>query len=398
MSNIKLQGSSLSKLQLTGTSYHDWYLPSIDESREMYDELHLFGLGNFSLAPYWTSSEAGIGTNAYALQFTDRNATSLAKSQTKYVRQIRSFTAAIGAYSLRDTGPANGLIFYTDGAGLYLEAALSDLSTSQVWSNVTSTLIGTTGTAIGSGNANTLAIINQNGHINSAALLTNQYSQRPISFYKIKLNNNINYDLTDLDGNIYTTIIIGSQEWIIQNYRSTKYADGSTIPLVEDSSGWIIDINGAMCYYNNDIENKDIYGALYNWYVVDNSISYLQRNNIQEIGWRVPTDSDFSTLLTELGGDSVAGGKMKEIGIVHWQTPNTGATNESGFTALGSGNRNTNGTFGSIMTGFLIWSADQVDATKSNWGLIAYNSIPFDMHPLGFSKSAGFAIRLVRDI
>lgn len=206
--------------------------------------------------------------------------------------------------------------------------------------------------------------------------------------------------LFDIDGNIYSQVTIGNQIWLVENLKTTKYANGSSIPLITINATWAADTTGAMCYHDNDIANKSVYGNLYNWYAVNNAngLSYLERNGAEELGWRVPTDVDFDDLSTELGGSAVAGGKMKEAGTTHWNAPNTGADNSSGFTALGSGNRNSDGTFGTIKAGFLIWSADQVDATKANWGLIANNSIPFDMHPLGYSKNGGFSIRLVKDI
>jgi hypothetical protein len=157
----------------TGT-FNDWFLPSKDELSAMYTNLHAEGVGGFGTNIYWSSSESlfDINTYAWSVQFLNGVAVDAVKSNTNYVRACRTFTASAGAYSLRDTGPAGGLIFYIDGT-TYYEAAPSDQSTSQAWSNVTGTAIGATGTAIGTGQANTTVIINQAGHTDSAAKLCN---------------------------------------------------------------------------------------------------------------------------------------------------------------------------------------------------------------------------------
>lgn len=152
----------------------DWFLPSKDELNQMYTNLHLFAVGGFTNAAYWSSSE-GSFDGAWRVHFNTGAAINQGKSALNYVRACRSFTAVIGAYNLRDIGPVGGLIFYINGT-TYYEAAPSDQSASQAWSNITSTLIGTTGTAIGTGQANTTAIINQAGHTDSAAKLCDDLS------------------------------------------------------------------------------------------------------------------------------------------------------------------------------------------------------------------------------
>lgn len=157
--------------------YRDWFLPSRDELSEMYTELYLFGVGGFNDGLgvlYWSSSEADFPNTAqYAFIYTFLFGSfgTVQKFVSHSVRACRAFTAAIGAYALRDNGPSGGWVFWTDGAGNYLEAAPSDQSTSQVWSNIDNVAIGTTGTAIGTGQANTTAIIGQAGHTDSAAKL-----------------------------------------------------------------------------------------------------------------------------------------------------------------------------------------------------------------------------------
>jgi uncharacterized protein (TIGR02145 family) len=116
-----------------------------------------------------------------------------------------------------------------------------------------------------------------------------------------------------------------------ENLRTTKYSDGSDIPNVIDKIAWTAQTTGAYCWYENDINNKNTYGALYNYYAV------VDARNLCPAGWHVPTDADWTSLTNYWGGENVSGGKLKEAGTTHWFTPNTGADNLSGFTALPGG-------------------------------------------------------------
>ena len=138
--------------------------------------------------------------------------------------------------------------------------------------------------------------------------------------------------VTDVDGNVYNTVTIGTQCWLQENLKTTKYKDGTSIPLVTDNSAWGSLSTPGYCWYNNDDTYKNTYGALYNYYTV-------LTNNLCPSGWHVATEREWSTLVTYLGGASIAGGKLKESGTTHWVTPNTGANNETGFIALPGGRR-----------------------------------------------------------
>ena len=155
----------------------------------------------------------------------------------------------------------------------------------------------------------------------------------------ITFNPNLTYGtLSDIDGNIYKTITIGTQTWMAENLKTTKYRNGDQIPKVTDNATWVSINYGAMCYLNNDeINNKNIYGALYNWY------SVTDMRNIAPLGWHVATDSEWTTLVTFLGGLTLAPDKLRESGINHWINLNPCSTNNTGFTALPNGGR-TNGS------------------------------------------------------
>jgi len=142
--------------------------------------------------------------------------------------------------------------------------------------------------------------------------------------------------MTDIDGNVYETVTIGTQVWMAENLKVTHYRNGNTILHIIDWFSWFT-LTGAYCEYDNDVNNVAVYGRLYNWYAVNDS------RYIAPVGWHVPSDAEWLTLVDYLGGDTVADGKMKEIGTTHWVSPNTGATNESGFSALPGGYRDYGG-------------------------------------------------------
>ena len=203
--------------------------------------------------------------------------------------------------------------------------------------------------------------------------------------------------VTDFDGNVYNVVTIGSQQWTVENFICEHYDDGTPILNITESVGWADDTTGAMCYYNNDPATyKADYGALYNWYAVNNAhgLSYFKRNGIQEIGWRVPSITDWTTLITFLGGTVAADGKLREMGINHWVWPNLGATNESGFTAVGGGFR-TSG-FSEIKRYGIFWSTLSDSPAQANWWVtscldgITYSEIG--------PKYIGLSIRCVRDV
>jgi uncharacterized protein (TIGR02145 family) len=160
--------------------------------------------------------------------------------------------------------------------------------------------------------------------------------------------------VTDIDGNTYNTRKIGNQWWMIENLKVTQFPDGTEIELVENSIFWsnLDATQSAYCYYANSSTNGD--GPLYNWSAAMNGASNTNENpsNVQGVcpdGWHIPSASEWEELFSYLGGEDVAGGKMKEKGTEHWSEPNSYATNESGFTALPGGARSASGSFSSSL-------------------------------------------------
>jgi uncharacterized protein (TIGR02145 family) len=152
--------------------------------------------------------------------------------------------------------------------------------------------------------------------------------------------------ITDAEGNSYKTVYIGTQQWMAENLKVTKYSDGSTIPNITDDTQWQNNTTGAWAYYNNDAANNPKYGKLYNWYAVSKTTN--GNKNVCPTGWHVPTDAEWTVLTDYLGGASVAGGKMKEVGSTNWLYPNTEATNISLFTGLPGGYRGYGGSYNGI--------------------------------------------------
>jgi uncharacterized protein (TIGR02145 family) len=202
----------------------------------------------------------------------------------------------------------------------------------------------------------------------------------------------------DIDNNRYDIITIGTQTWMAENLKTTRYNDGSLIPLITDGTAWeTASTNEApgYCWYNapNVSTNLIAYGALYNWYAINPSTN--GNKNVCPVGWHVPTDGEWITLTTFLGGMAVAGGKMKEAGLAHWKTPNTGATNESGFAGLPGGGRHYYGTFYSIGS-FGSWWSSTEDETTYAWGRTLGSNSGYVYRDYNF-KGSGFSVRCLRD-
>lgn len=202
---------------------------------------------------------------------------------------------------------------------------------------------------------------------------------------------------------------ICTQVWNTKNLNVSRYRDGTPIPQVTDLGQWANLTTGAWCYYNNSTTNGAIYGKLYNWYAVAGiyNIASLSnpalRKKLAPTGWHVPSDDEWSALINCLdpnagGGNifpNVAGGKMKATGVIFWMSPNTSATNESGFTGLGGGYRNTGGSFHDIGNTSTWWSSTENDAENASTRVLArFNGNVFNYSEL---KSYGFWVRCIKD-
>lgn len=196
--------------------------------------------------------------------------------------------------------------------------------------------------------------------------------------------------VTDLDGNVYHTVTIGTQVWMKENLKVMHYRNGDPIPFVTDTTTWKGLTTGACCSYDNFMGNANTFGMLYNGYAVADS------RHICPAGWHVPVNAEWTILINYLGGAAVAGGKMKETGTTHWNNPNTGATNESGFTARAGGIRHSNdASFSGSGTQGIWWSATEpYTPYMTYYSLVNYNqTITTNVA----DKCGGLSVRCVKD-
>ena len=182
-------------------------------------------------------------------------------------------------------------------------------------------------------------------------------------------------------------VLIGNQIWTSTNLDVITYRNGETIPQVQDASNWAYLSTGAWCYYENNTANGTTYGKLYNWYAVNDPRGLAPK------GYHIPTDAEWTTLSTYLGGESVAGGKMKEAGTSHWLSPNTGATNSSGFAGLPGGSRGA-WDFSNIGAYGSWWSSSE------DYNLAWSRNLEYsdgDVYRDDYTKQNGFSVRCLRD-
>ena len=200
------------------------------------------------------------------------------------------------------------------------------------------------------------------------------------------LSTGINYP----SGGAMPIVSICCQSWMTKNLDVDTYRNGDPIPHVSDLATWAGLTSGAYCYYANDSATyASIYGKLYNWYAVNDP------RGLAPEGWHIPTSFEWTTLFNCLGGESVAGGPMKEIGTTHWNSPNIDATNISGFTGLPGSFRYLNGPFGVLGTNGYWWSSTESDATNA-WYSYMYNNYGLCTKGID-NKRDGFSVRCLRD-
>ena len=198
-----------------------------------------------------------------------------------------------------------------------------------------------------------------------------------------------NNTVTDIDGNHYRTVTIGTQVWMAENLNVTHYRNGDSIPNIDINENWGELKSGAYGNYDNDTIMAETYGRLYNWYAVNDS------RGIAPEGWHIPSAKEWQELADFLGGDSLAGGNMKEKGTTHWLEPNTGSANESGFSSLPAGDRSGMGNFYDINDLTYYWST-----TEDSSGHIAVRGLSFENAKLGIfhaDKQDGLSIRCIKD-
>lgn len=222
-------------------------------------------------------------------------------------------------------------------------------------------------------------------------LVIGSCSKEDNNMYSIVNTPNLRVSPIDIDTPVdpFTPVTIGSQVWMKFNLNVDKYRNGDVIPQVQNGAQWAALTTGAWCYYENNTANGPVYGKLYNWYAVNDP------RGLAPQGYHVPSDAEWTTLVTFLGGQSVAGGKMKARTSL-WAYPNTNATNSSGFTGLPGGERANNGSFNVIGDSGIWWSSSEQYLTTNAWYRYLYKydgGVGRDK----FNKYTGFSVRCLKD-
>jgi uncharacterized protein (TIGR02145 family) len=200
--------------------------------------------------------------------------------------------------------------------------------------------------------------------------------------------------ISDADGNNYKTVQIGTQCWTQSNLKVSKYRNGDNIPTGLSNTVWENTTSGAYAIYNNDLGNDGLYGRLYNHYAV------MDTRGLCPTGWHVPTDGEWTTLETFLGGSSVAGGALKSTATQPapggWNSPNAGATNSSGFAAGPGGLRVVNGAFNNV--GIIgSWWSSSLSGTDAWNRYLSCNYGDVYRYDNYFYRAFGFSVRCLRD-
>jgi uncharacterized protein (TIGR02145 family) len=199
---------------------------------------------------------------------------------------------------------------------------------------------------------------------------------------------NIYNKVKDYDGNSYSVVKIGNQLWMAENLATTRFSDGTKIPSVSDYKAWSNLLSPGFCWYFNEAENyKASYGALYNGYTVSTG-------KLCPEGWHVPSAEEWQTLMNFSGGKEV-GGKLKETGNEHWMSPNEGATNEVGYSALPGGSRGIRGSFFDDRLQGYWWSSTDLDNNNSLYNSLRYSSN--EVKSSSDDKKSGFSVRCIKD-
>ena len=202
------------------------------------------------------------------------------------------------------------------------------------------------------------------------------------------------YSISEIDSIVYSsnseTVIIGEQVWMTKNLDVSTYRNGDTIPQVSDPNQWFALVTGAWCNFDNNSTVGLVYGKLYNWFAVNDA------RGLAPDGWHIPSDEEWKILENNLGGSSIAGGKLKETDTIHWLSPNSNATNESGFLALPGGWCISTSGFFSLIGSYGNWWSSTENISAGVWGrYLGYDASKFGV--FYYDKEFGFSVRCLKD-
>jgi uncharacterized protein (TIGR02145 family) len=201
----------------------------------------------------------------------------------------------------------------------------------------------------------------------------------------------------DADGNVYKTVVIGSQTWMAENLKTTRYLNGDLIGTTIPATFYLNALSTPKYQwaYDGNENNVTTYGRLYTWFAI------MDSRKVCPIGWHVPSDAEWTTLIGGMGGRFVAGGKLKETGTTHWESTSEEVTNESGFTLLPGGQRFFDGSFSNI--GFLgfWWTSTESPETIGTDGVLDsktwYEDSGINIFPSASPSCFGNSVRCIKD-
>jgi uncharacterized protein (TIGR02145 family) len=394
------------KLKEAGTSH--WLYPNLDVTNETgftaipggyhygFNTIDTF-LGMGAYANWWSSTSNGpVSAFYYGLYYANNyfrqysNVLSCGSS----VRCLKDDNTSSVVIPTISTLSASSIIVTSaiSGGNISSDGGASVTTRGVCWSTKQNPTVADSKTADGSGSGEFTSTLT--GLTENTAYYLRSYATNSAG---IAYGNEVTFKtttatsgetVTDIEGNVYHTVTIGTQVWMVENLKTTKYNDGTSIPNVTDNTNWPELTTGAFCWYNNDASNKNTYGPLYNWYTVNTG-------KLAPTGWHVPTHSEWITLTDYLGGENVAGDKLKEADSTHWINLNQGTTNSSGFTALPGGFRFSDGTFYGIGSYSNWWSSSESDSSMA-WDRFLHSNY------IGVSrgkdlKQYGFSVRCLKD-
>ena len=369
--------------------YDDWYLPSWDELIVMRQNLHNNGIGNFS---WWLWSSSEVDANRANSHDMSCGAY-LSKSSQGGVRAVRTFTlstSATSAPTLAISGTSSNSFNSISVAGTISGAKANKVfETGVVYSStnttpttsdnlqslseyapyncgptiVTNTYEGSTflGNVQGLG-SNTTYYMRAYAKTPNGTYYSSVETVETDSLYLAAGNG-----MTDIDGNNYTSIIVGNMEWSVENLRVSKFNNGDAIPYVSMGSNWSSTTTAAYAYYSNDPTYNLIYGKWYNWYAVDDS------RGLCPTGWHVATNQEWLDLEIMLGGASLAGGVLKSTSSL-WNTSSVVGTDEIGFSALPNGLAESNGNSNYMKYYGYFWTSTSYDSNRSYFRELRHDS------------------------
>jgi uncharacterized protein (TIGR02145 family) len=246
------------------------------------------------------------------------------------------------------------------------------------------------------GSSSIMEVVLENGTVESHSIsdiinvdFAASQSQHSCSADSVHNPNLIYGNMTDQEGNLYKTIVIGSQEWMAENLKTSVYRNGETISNITDSIQWSNLTTGAWAYYKNDSLFECPFGKLYNSYAVTDP------RHLCPIGWHEPTNVEWTILTGYLGGEATCGGKLKSTSVQYWISPNQEATNESGFSALPSGYRISYGFYATIGYGGFWWSSSVFSDFESSYIFLGY--LEGNYSQFNCLKQNGLNVRCLKD-